>query len=1271
MAASIESKVNAAAPLVGVSREDLRAGDVITLTHVGAPATTYGWSLLFTPDQPDGTPSTATLSSTVGPGPITFTVDNEGAYLVQLIVDFGLGTESKQSVRLRFQTVFADLKLVAGGEKRDTTEAIPVDASPEGWADDQNQNLQTLLALVQHVSSSGRILYIDANRSKDSSNPPNDPTIAEAFADGSTYAEAAALANNPVWNEGVPPSSTSPVIVAARPGLYIENLTLEPYVHLIAWPSTGGFDGDTALGKVDNSVRFRCANGGGVPALTHTASVPLVGDFVMAAGVVFENIGTTTNAAIRKTGVGDFHAVNCRVVQNGNGAGQGAALSPENGRTFLRETTLVQNATFSDDLAALSLAPAGPNTASVVMDGGKIHGTSAARLDINQVGGAGTFATFRDVEFRQVGIGPSSYVVHTFAPVTSFDRCSFSNENGGADAIEGNPGGVGTPGAMTIEVRRSTLGAPGAYLGILFDDTGLGGAALLRTGSSEFLEPITEPGGTIPREALTLGTTLFYDNTASGITAENVQDAIDQTFDAADSIANLDDAYDGFDFSTTPPTRLVGGGRVILADADAVEVHGSGVSTDPPAIDDLSGDGTVRINQALEIGAINAPEVLIDSNLFGNGPFMSMGQLVWSDSPLGASAYFVAKATGDTGGTDEYRNYNLRIQTQSGYGHTMAGPMLSEMGALILQGGSAYAIGGVNSPAGGSVYVMAGNVDTAAAAPDGDPGNVWVVPGVSQVGGTPTVGSMKLVDPDSATSATLVPVSNFVDSGAPAGTITFATDTGKVTVTFTGGEVFAGPGGIQEKLQLASGMVATWPGGATPITLTTTAIGPTAELLYVADTGGVNAFLGDFSITGGAVFTPGTFPVVVDMWANGSGELEVGPVGGGSNMIYNPTTGKLTVPGLIDPTGMAFTNEAEATIAAAVGTLGTAFVSDGTGLAPNADHLYFRRGSDGVLFDLLAAGGGGAPLGSRYVLSPGAADGSLTAERIIADTADIAWTDGGAGGSLTADLAVQGAVTPGTYLLADVTVNSKGVITGIAAGTSGGASSAASYVIVGGGTGDGTLTEERTLAGDAGTANVSVTDLGVGNPVRIDLINTAVTPGVYGGAGAATTFTVDANGRLTAAATESGPFPAVHTISEQMTVPVGVAPPNTINEFHALAFPAGFTPVPVPGGGGPAAAYVYIDVALGMAPGTALLEIFAGPPTPGVPAAGTLPGPHPSFVSLAPPVDIGILAPATHLAIPIALAPIPPGSFLVFNTVYTAPVPTGDGLIVSVSGIGA
>jgi len=142
MAARIRSLRNGLTPIDDASRDDLVVGDVVTVTAID-PATTYAWSLVF---EPDGSTAAFTGDPTaVSPG--TFTVDLDGPYLVRLVTNAGTGTESTQYVRLRALTP-AGLRLVAAGERRDGTGIIPVDATPEGWANDQNFNLQLLESLI-------------------------------------------------------------------------------------------------------------------------------------------------------------------------------------------------------------------------------------------------------------------------------------------------------------------------------------------------------------------------------------------------------------------------------------------------------------------------------------------------------------------------------------------------------------------------------------------------------------------------------------------------------------------------------------------------------------------------------------------------------------------------------------------------------------------------------------------------------------------------------------------------------------------------------------------------------------------------------------------------------------------------------------------------------------------------------------------------------------------------------------------------------------------
>jgi len=142
MAARIRSLRNGLTPVDDASRNDLAVGDVVTVSAID-PATTYAWTLVFVPE--GSTAAFSGSSSAVSPG--TFTIDLDGPYLVRLVTNAATPSESTQYVRLRALTA-AGLRLVAAGERRDGTGIIPVDASPEGWANDQNYNLQTLESLI-------------------------------------------------------------------------------------------------------------------------------------------------------------------------------------------------------------------------------------------------------------------------------------------------------------------------------------------------------------------------------------------------------------------------------------------------------------------------------------------------------------------------------------------------------------------------------------------------------------------------------------------------------------------------------------------------------------------------------------------------------------------------------------------------------------------------------------------------------------------------------------------------------------------------------------------------------------------------------------------------------------------------------------------------------------------------------------------------------------------------------------------------------------------
>jgi len=530
--ALIQSLVNGINPVVGASRDDLRAGDVVQLDQVGGPATTYAWSIAFAPEDKDRNPSAAVLVGNVfGPGPVTFTVDNEGPYLIRLVVDAGLPTQDEQYVRLRYDTFFGDLKLVAAGERRDGTGIIPVDIDAEGWANDQNFNLNRLLCLVQHVSASGRIIYVDANRGKDNLQAPNDPAVAEGFADFSTISDAILAAEtNAEFNGGILPSATQPMIVAVRPGFYEEDVEFKPYVHVIGWPSSGGGTGEHP--DFDRSVNIRAANAGGPPAFTFTANLPNLGEYCYISNVILENVGATTNALLRKIGDGDVYLVNCELLQNGGGApSQGSGISVESGRAFVDNTRVIQTDTFSHESTAFVVSSAA-GTSGLITKDSMFIGPSIGQVDPTQFGGV--TALFNSTRFQQVqnaGAG-TEFAIQSWSEDLILENCELTVDPASAitEALEINADAAGTPGDLSLTLRRTLLGdttsgAPG-FLGFTIDSTGVAGTAFLRLGSSEY-GTVTQVGP-VTRQALTIGTSLFYDNTASGLVSENVQDAIDE-----------------------------------------------------------------------------------------------------------------------------------------------------------------------------------------------------------------------------------------------------------------------------------------------------------------------------------------------------------------------------------------------------------------------------------------------------------------------------------------------------------------------------------------------------------------------------------------------------------------------------------------------------------------------------------------------------------------------------------------------------------------------
>jgi hypothetical protein len=905
MAAIIQSWRNGANLNTGVSRDDLLAGELITVSSADT-ATTYAWSLVF---QPEG--STASFSGDVTQqSPGGFTVDREGPYLVRLIVDLGLATEDTQFVRLRYLTVLGDLALVSAGETVTPTGSIPVDLTATGWANDQNRNLLTLLGFIQQTAASGRILYVDPNSGTEGYG--DYPTVQQGI--DAAVAAGAAL--------------TTPYIVAVRPGLYTEDVTFKPHVHVLGWPGAPQDDSRTT------TIR---TNGG-----AHQTSLASPTDLIILSGLTLENVIANTAAVLEKSGVGHLFAHRVNFSQWGLSVGQGPAVAVSEGTSEFDHCTLLFAPTTGVGLVAFSQAMATASTAAVFRSS-TITGPSGMLLDTGFTGVGSTTLTDTDVAATVAGgVG-----INTTAGDLTIQYSRVRAPLG--TPLQVNPTAAALGSTFGVTVRWSF------FDGDLSVDVG-GGGGTLSLGSVEY-GSLTFPSGTagLTLAATTKAASLYYDPAGSGgvFTSESVQAVIDEIAVLIDKVNTLDDAYDG----GVPGS---GAGRRIIADQGAVEIVDAASPSDPVPANITN--GKLRVVGGVEVGAIGKPEVDLSPNPYGNGPQVLMGWTTWANGSIfGTSSTVMARATG----TPLFRNYNLRLQTQS----SLTG---GNIGRVILRGGDGLS-NGATTPDAASLYLQAGSGLDAVA---GAAGDIYVAPGDSAAG---TSGSFVLVRPSTATPASVTAAGVWV--GGVTGDVVIATDMGAVTVSLAAADNLAA---TLAKFDATGHVVATQLGGV--ITLTSVTTGPTAEVYFLSADAGVDAALGVFN---GQIPVAGTWPEFVAFRASAANEVTIGANGATGPMIYNADTGKLTVPGLIDPTGLILDTNVPLNPGTSKGII---FVGDGAG-GTNIGDLYYRW-EGGALQNVSAAIGGatGFDVQDNGILVP---NSPFTTLNFLG--AAVTATDGGAG----------------------------------------------------------------------------------------------------------------------------------------------------------------------------------------------------------------------------------------------------------------------------------
>lgn len=161
-----------------------------------------------------------------------------------------------------------------------------------------------------------------------------------------------------------------------------------------------------------------------------------------------------------------------------------------------------------------------------------------------------------------------------------------------------------------------------------------------------------------------------------------------------------------------------------------------------------------------------------------------------------------------------------------------------------------------------------------------------------------SAGALVLAKPATATAATLTAAGACTSPLGVTGDVTFATNMGAVTASLLSTDTVAQ---VVTKLNALLGISASQSLGV--ITLTTDHLGPTAEVYFLQADTGVDAALGVFD---GQTQVDGAYVDFVRLRATDAHEISIGQGGAVGPLVYNGDTGKLTVPGIIDPTAVVF-----------------------------------------------------------------------------------------------------------------------------------------------------------------------------------------------------------------------------------------------------------------------------------------------------------------------------------------------------------------------------
>ena len=683
------------------------------------------------------------------------------------------------------------------------------------------------------------------------------------------------------------------------------------------------------------------------------------------------------------------------------------------------------------------------------------------------------------------------------------------------DQVTADLSAAGTPDATTFLRGDNTWDTPaGTYS---FDISGQTGAG--STISSGDTLDFTAAGTGLSFEAatdtITLSGTLNVDNGGTGLSATPTDGQL--------LIGNT--GTSGYDLATLTSTggtiTITNGAGTINLEGNSGTIEGTIAATEVAfgsALDTITGDPDFTYdstNDLLTVGKIKTQIIIEVYNNTGSTITNGSAVYVAGDNPAASGRPYVADARADA------------ASTMPSFGIVTGNIGAASNGFVMVAG----ALNGLNGSAGNTVFDQ--TITTS------DVGKILYI--------SPTnAGRLTITKPNSSTTDLIQNIGRILDVTAGGNVkidvanigrtndvpnyrfltaVDTTTDMPNSQYVTAGTGITINDGGAGSTFEIVNSS----PGGSTTFTLA--GDGGTPQTIANGDTLTITAGVTGLTFTAGATDTV-TLSGTLDVDNGGTGQTSYTD---GQLLIGNSTGSTLNKATLTAGTGITITNGA--------GTITIDADNNGTVTSVDTANSTFISGSGGPItgsgsltYSLSATGTPSATTflrGDNTWSTPASGtttfditgDGAVTQTIADGDTFTLAGGTGLTSAVSAVDTVTfnldDTAVTPASYTYASITVDQQGRITAASSGATPGTMD--DFTLAGDSGPSQTISNGQTLTVAGGTALSSVAS--ATDTVTLNLDNTAVTAASYGSATNVPTFTVDAQGRLTAAADVAITFP--------------------------------------------------------------------------------------------------------------------------------------------------